>query len=117
MPDGALPRGVKRRVRGRDDVAVGQGQPVGEPRRAGKHTAHRIPVEFVHQIGEARAFGVHGRAVCRQRGDLLPNTVVGGQFGAELFGEPAGQHQCRGVRRQLLGQRVELDDIGPCRPE
>jgi hypothetical protein len=42
---------------------------------------------------------MHGRAVCCQRCYLLPNTIVGGQFDAELFGESAGQNQRGGVRR------------------
>jgi hypothetical protein len=42
---------------------------------------------------------MYGCAACCQRCYLLPNTIVRGQFDAELLGESAGQNQRGGVRR------------------
>ena len=115
-PIDALPRSVQRRVRHRDGVPVAQRQPLGEPRRARQHTAHRIarrarrPDTSGPRIRRARA---HRAAA--SSADLLPHNVVGRQLGAELLGESAGQHQRRGAGRQRFGQRVELDDVGACR--
>ena len=106
--------GIQRRIGHRDGVAVTEREPVGEPRRSGQHTAHRIPVEFVDQIGQPRAFGVDRRACGCQFADLLTHDVIGREFGAELFGEAAGQQQRRGAVGKRVGQRVEFDDVGPC---
>ena len=114
VPHGALADRVQSRVGHGDGVAVAEREAVGEPRRSGQHPAHRIPVEVVDQIGQPCAFGVYRRAAGGQIVDLLTHNVVGGQFGAELLGETAGQHQRGGLRRQRVGQRIEFDDLGPC---
>ena len=114
MPHGAIADGVQRRVGHRDGLAVTEREPVGEPRRSGQHTAHRIPVEVVDQIRQARAFGVYRRATGGQIVDLLTHNIIGRQVGAELLGEATGQHQRGGLWRQRVGQWVELDDIGAC---
>ena len=113
VPHGAIADGVQRRVGHRDGLAVAEREAVGEPCRSGQHAAHRMPVEVVDQIGQPGAFGVYRRAAGGQVVDLLAHNVIGRQLGAELLGESAGQHQRGGLRRQRVGQRVELDDLGP----
>ncbi|CQD24867.1 hypothetical protein BN970_06664 [Mycolicibacterium conceptionense] len=102
--------GMQAGVDDRDRVAVTEGESLGEPRRTGEHTAHRHSVEIVDQIGEAGALGVNRRAARDEIPDLLADKIVGREFGGELLGEPAGQHQRVCAGRQRLGQRVELCD-------
>ena len=114
VPHGALADRVQSRVGHGDGLAVSEREAVGEPCRSGQHPAHRIPVEVVDQIGQPCAFRVYRRATGGQIVDLLTHNIVGRQFGAELLGETAGQHQRGGLRRQGVGQRIEFNDLSPC---
>ncbi len=70
----AVTGGVDAGVDNGHRVAVSQGQALGEPRRAGHHSAHRYPVEIVDQIGQARALGMHRGAAGGQILDLLAHN-------------------------------------------
>src|SRR3954447_6288461 len=86
----AIADGVQRRVGYRDGLTVTEREPVGEPRRSGQRSAHRIPVEVVDQIRQARTFGVYRRAAGGQVVDLLAHNIIARQVGAELLGNPPG---------------------------
>lgn len=113
MSNHALADGVQRRINNRDGVAITQLEMLGEPRRSGHHTAHRVSVEFRNQIEQAGTFGMHRGAGSGQFVDLPPDGVVGGQLGGELLGESAGQHHRVRTLGQSFAERVELDHFSP----